>query len=144
MTRIDLDDPEPPRSHHGSNQTYQSEFSFMACQTPEGWEVRMLGRNGAWDRLCLASGERQACRITNALRGIVCELQPGDTKIIQTVRPKGWDAPLWLNPCMRCGTVDKPLQSVLCVFCTSLNNRSYNWLHGSAPWNKRLSKQATK
>lgn len=120
MIRIDWDDPEPVRNHHGSNQTFQSGYKFMSAQTEDGWEVLVLGQGGSWNRLYLASGMKQACRLMNALRGIICDLWPGDAKILQAIRPQGWRAPLWMNPCERCGTVDKATQSVLCEPCRAM------------------------
>lgn len=132
MTRIkEWEDESPKRNHHGngSQQEFAPEFKFAAIQSMDGWECRLLEPGGAYKTLLMADGYHQACRIVNTLRGLLTDLEPGEAETIQRIRPKGWEAPVWMNPCPRCDTVAKPTLAVMCPECqakTTANEKCVN------------------
>jgi len=82
-------------------------MKFMAQQTQSGWEI-LLQKDGAkvWTKL-FCGEQHLVFRLTNCLRGVVSDdITASQRKTLQVIRPVGWVAPVFLNPCIICDTVD--------------------------------------
>lgn len=82
-------------------------MKFMAQQTRSGWEI-LLQKDGAKVWTNLFRGEQNLVfRLADCLRGVVSDdITTSQRKTLQVIRPKGWAAPIFLNPCIICDTVD--------------------------------------
>jgi len=119
MTIVNWSDtpPKAKRKHKGPHHIPAPEFKFVAIQTHAGWEVRMLGKK--MPPVVLYNADvHQACRLTDALRHVLSPAMGHEDRwILQRIRPKGWKAPLWLEPCLGCDTVEKIPGSLYCAEC---------------------------